>query len=364
MTVLSDERFLFEGAFGVHAVRSAVLAWPGVGAVWADASFPSTPLLRTELVVTDHRGRRQAALAVEFDKRVQRDGLTSLLGHSRDGSLQVSLDTSIPMSGVRMNFRFDPGPESTPEALNEVVSWFGALREERQLGLWMRDRGRWGIVPEQIPPDHPHLPDDYALAVRVLARIQQRSGRSFAMPEVISEVDAEAIGVADALVRGETVAGSWADLSVNEDVQLLALLQESPHGALLEFKAAYCLRLGDQEIPIGIVDYRFLQVEHSKHDKEHRVIRLKPGSRTNRFEVRLVGVAGGPRADGATSWVPKAVLEPFAGRWVAQSGTLIVRSSDSFVDLVQGLRASGRLATIWRVPESTEEAEAHHVVGR
>ena len=320
-------------------------------------------MLRAELVVTDDRQRRLAVVPVDFDKRVERgDGLVSLLGQSPDGSLRVSLDASSPPTGVNMRFHFRPDQRTTPTALREIVSWFDSLRSDRRLGLWMRDRGKWGIGPEPIGSDLPRMPDDYGRAVRVLARIEQRAGVSFDMPDEITDEEAEAIGVADALVKGKTVTGRWDGASVNDDPDLLELLEDSPHGALLEFRATHALRLADRNVEIGEVEYRFLQVEFADHDQEQHVIRLRPGGRSDRFEMRLVAVAQRPRNDGETAWVPQAMLEAFAGRWVAQSGTEILDSSDSFEDLAVRLKGSGRLATVWRVPDSQERAEAYPLI--
>lgn len=362
VAVLHDTSLEFEGVLGVRAVVPPAVDWPEFPLASIETAFESTPLLRAELVVTDSERRRLSTVPVDFDRRVTRDGTTSLLGETPEGSLKVSLDATGPATGVKMRFHFEPHHPSSPTALLEIVSWFDALREGRELGLWMRDRGKWGVGPEPIPREFPRLPDDYARAVRVLARIEQRSGSSFLMPSEISESDAEAIGVADALLKGKTVAGRWNGASVNHDPQLVELLQDSPHGARLEFKATYWLELAEQHIVIGEVEYSFRQVELDGHDPHADVVRLQPGEVSDRFEVVLVAVPPRARDDGATSWVPGAMLEPFAGRWIAQSGTEVVESSDSFDDLSLRLKGDGRLATIWRVPETRERAEAHPLI--
>lgn len=362
MTVLVDQRVEFEGISRVRAARPAAVDWPEVSAVSTQSTLSEAPFLKAELVVTDSRGRRQAAIAVDFDRRVQREGAVSLLGSGASGAFLVSLNADLPPTGVRMRFRFAPHPNSTPVELSQAIRWFEALRPGRKLGLWMRDRDRWGIGPDRIPEDHPRVPEDYGRAVHVLARIQQRSGVDFAMPEDIDDDVAQSIGVTDALMKGETVVGRWTDASIQEDPQLLRFLEDSEYGVMLEFKATHHLQLGRQEIPIGEVEYRFLQVRHAEHDQDRHIIRLVPGT-NDRFEVRLVGVAEVERTDGATNWVPTAMLEPYAGRWVAQSGTQVILSAESFGEAAERVRARGRLATIWRVPGSTEEAEAVSAVG-
>lgn len=362
MTVLVHQRLEFEGIPVVRAARPTTVEWPDLPSASTEAALGESPFLKAELVITDRRGRRQASLPVDFDRRVQGESAVSLLGAGAVGAFLVSLDAKLPPEGVRMRFRFAPHSKSTPEELSQVISWFEALAPDRQLGLWMSDRGRWGIGPDLIPGNHPRVPDDYARAVHALARIQQRSGVTFHMPEEIDDEDARSISVTDALVKGKTVSGRWTDASIDEDPQLLRLLEDSEHGVMLEFKTTHHLRLGSKDIPIGEIEYRFLQVLHAEHDPHQHIIRLVPGE-NDRFEVRLVGVAEVERADGATNWVPTAMLEPYAGRWVAQSGTQVILSAESFGEAAERVRARGRLATIWRVPGSTEEAEALSAVG-
>ena len=361
MTILVDQQLEFEGIPVVRATRPTSVDWPDLPAS-TEAALGETPFLKAELVIADRRGHRQASLPVDFDRRVQGESTVSLLGSGALGAFLVSLDAQLPPERVRMRFRFAPHSGSTPEELSQVIRWFEALAPRRQLGLWMSDRRRWGIGPDLIPDDHPRVPDDYARAVHALARIQQRSGVTFHMPAEIDDEDARSISVTDALVKGKTVSGRWIDASIEEDPQLLRFLEDSEHGVMLEFKTLHHLRLGSKEIPIGEVEFRFLQVLHAEHNPHRHIIRLVPGE-DRRFEVRLVGVAAAERPDGSTNWVPAAMLEPYAGRWIAQSGSQVILSAESFVEAAEKVRARGRLATIWRVPGSAEVAEALPAVG-
>ena len=363
VTTLIDQHLAFEGVRAVSGGRPLDLNWQNAETAPLRIALESTPFLRAELVIVDSRGRRQASLPVDFDRRVQNASAVSLLGSGSNGALQVSLKAPLPVSGARIGLRFTPRSDSTPLDLHKVVHWLEALAPRRLLGLWMRDGARWGTEPIPIPTDYPRVPKDYARAVRVLARIQQRSGRAFAMPMEIDEEAAEAIGLTDALLRGKTVVGRWKDVSIQQDPELIGFLNDSKHGVMLEFRTSHILRIGTQEVEIGEVEYRLLQVLNYEHDEEKQLIRLTPGTE-NRFHVRLVAVAEKFREDGATNWVPAAMLEPYAGRWIAQSGTQVLIAAEGFAEAAMKVRASGRLATIWRVPASVDEAEALPSLGR
>jgi len=330
------------------------LAWGGNG-IAAETDLLE-PLLRSELVVVDERGRRRSALPVSFTDRVRGENIASLLGIDPSGSLHVALEATIPATTLWMRFRFQPGPTATPLDLRPIIGWLESLAPGRKLGLWMPEKGRWAAEPHPIPSGIPTIPSGYAGAVRVLARIQERAGASFVMPENVDEDLAKDLGVADKLVRGETASGRWRDVSINDDPQLLGYLKSSEHGALLEFTTDFILEIDGASVAVGQVEYRFMQVTLAGHDKNDGVIRLVPGH-NDRFDVRLVAVPERVNPDGATSWLPTAMLEPYKDKWIAQSGTKILLSGHSFEEVTAAVRAHGRLATVWRVPASREGAE-------
>lgn len=177
------------------------------------------------------------------------------------------------------------------------------------------------------------------------------------MPAEFDEDTAEAIDIADRLLRGVAIVGRWSGATIEADGDLRAFLGDSEHGVMLEYTATHRLQLGGHEITIGEVDYRLLHARMAPGQAGEGMIRLIPGS-SDRAELRLIGVPEVERLDGVTSWVPAAMLEPHVGRWVAQSGTRVIASGDTFADAAEKARASGRLATIWRVPATTEQAEA------
>lgn len=316
------------------------------------------PLLRSSLVVTDEDGRHHRSVPVIFTSRVAGEEVTSLLGTDPTGSLHVALDgqTADPLNGVRLQLSLEPSPPVFAADLLHVVAWWEALRPGRMLGLWMREQEVWGVGPEPIGHEPPQVARSYAEAVRKMARISQRCGEAIAMPAEIHAEDVEDIEVADQLVQGKVVRGHWRDAAINDDPQLLDHLLGSEHGVLLEFTAPCVAQIADATITLGEAEYRFTQVTVAGYDPGAGRIRLKPG-RNNEFQLRLVTVPERTHPDGSTAWVPPAMTEAYRGRWVAQSGTKILRSGSSFKEVAAAVRATGRLATVWRVPADREEAE-------
>lgn len=360
MVLLLEQRLEVEPPDRTRPTWLEPMVWEGQG-TFAQAD-DGQPLLGGSLLVTDDQGRRLASLPVAFTSRIRAANDTTLLGSDRSGSLRVALEASTPGGPVRMHFRFEPSSTVTPAELLPVTTWLVSLDAGRMLGLWMDEKHRWGVGPQAIPPDQPRIPEGYVSMVRLFARVQERSGSTFNMPPVLDDRDMRTIEAADKLIRGETVRGRWQQISINDDPQLFHYVESSPHGVRLEFKAEYSIEFDDGHVVLGEAEYRFMQATLRGRDSEAGIIRLVPGP-DNRFEIRLLSVAERVNADGTTAWVPSPMLEPYEGRWVAQTGTKIILSGDSFEEVAAGARARGQLTTVWRVPGSPAEADRHPSIG-
>jgi hypothetical protein len=122
---------------------------------------------------------------------------------------------------------------------------------------------------------------------------------------------------------------------------------------MLKMLAGHHLNIDNSDLVIGTAEYRYMQVVSAGVDTETSNLRLIPG-RTTISNLRLVAVPERTNSDGTTSWLPASMVEPYAGRWVAQSGTKIVSSGDSSRAVANAVRASGHLATVWRVANPQE----------
>lgn len=175
---------------------------------------------------------------------------------------------------------------------------------------------------------------------------------SLTVPAALDTSQVEQIEIAERLLRGLAVRGTWSVADLNDDEQMRRLLNESEHGVQMQFVRAYELRLADQSIPIGDVQYTLAQVHLSTTDEGVGPIKVVAGDR-NDLVMRLRTVERRTNADGSTSWVPPSMLQPYEGQWVAQSGTTILLHAQTRDEVVSGLRASGLRGTIWRIPPSS-----------
>lgn len=312
-------------------------------------------LVRAEVVVLDAKERRLASVPVRFDRRLRSGTLGSLLGADASGSFTVSLEVNLETRASHLRFRFRVAEAATPEMLLPIVSLLEKGRAGNRLGIWLSDAGRWGAAPAPIPEDAPRPAPEFVQAVRTLARIARRSGASFTMPREIDQETAASIGRVDRLLLGEHVTGNWSAATIADDAELVAFLEASPHGAMVEFTAQLVLHLDGRDIPIGDVEYRLPRVRLTKGGSGE--MDLEPWDDDTTFELRLICVRTRSHDDGTAAWVPESMLEPLRGRWVAQSGTSFVGFGGSFTEVSQAVRASGRLATVWFVPSGDSPPE-------
>jgi hypothetical protein len=281
----------------------------------------------------------------------------SLLGRDATGSLRLVLRSQSQAEEAYLNFAFKPTDSVSPSALVPVLRWFAEYRPSRTVGVWDVGDATWLLGPEEIRGSLPQLPVGYGDVLRALARIERRSGAALWMPEALDSNQVRDIEITDRLLRGLTVRGTWKAGELNEDPQMRGLLSSSEHGARLQYVTDHELRLAGERVFVGEVEQVLEQVRLSDQDRGEGPIRLVSGSRDG-IEMSLVSVPERTNTDGTTSWVPAAMLEPFLGRWVAQSGTKVLASGTSRDEVVAAVRARGVLSTVWRVPDEPSDGGA------
>lgn len=312
---------------------------------------PAARVLQCELVALDERGRRRAALPVVFDRWVDTGQRRSLLGSDPSGSLRLTLRLRPSAGETYLGYTFKPAPSASPSQLASIIRWFEEARPGRRSGLWDEARRSWLLGPDPVPEAPPGLAKGYVDVVKALARIERRAEVLLTVPRTITAELARDIEIADRLVQGTSVTGTWTEAQLDEDPEMRDLMRDAEHGAMVQFVAEYHLRLPDQAIFLGETEQTLHHARLSSQDAGEGPVILEPGGQ-NTTELVLVHVPSRTHDDGSTAWVPAAMLEPYAGRWVAQSGTTILASGRERAEVLDALRARGALATVWKVPDT------------
>ncbi|MDQ6839000.1 MAG: hypothetical protein M3137_11880 [Actinomycetota bacterium] len=182
------------------------------------------------------------------------------------------------------------------------------------------------------------------------------------MPPELEGERSRSVAIADQLLRGKVVHGRWTEGNITTDPDFVANMERAEHGVRLELLADHELTLGNTLIDIGSVEHRYMQVVADGFDPVTGDLHVRAG-KNDRFELRLTAVPERTNLNGTTSWIPPAMVEPYAGQWVAQSGTKLLQAGASFQAVTAAVKATGQLATVWRVPSSDQEGEALPAVG-
>lgn len=338
--------------------------WTGWGQTPASVDSSPRPTLRglrCQLVVLDSKRRRRASVSVSFDSSVGSRPATSLFGRDATGSLRVVLQTQPQQGETHLDFTFKPADSVSPSALETLLRWFAEYRPSRAAGVWDVGSSTWLLGPDEIQTSAPEIATEYRNVLGALARIERRSGTALRMPALLDSEQVREIEITDRLLRGLKVRGTWRSGELNDDPQMRSALTSSEHGVRLRYLTDHHLQLAGERYSIGEVEQVLDQVQLSDGDAGEGPIRLVAGSR-NGIEVSLVSVREQTNTDGSTSWVPAAMLEPFRGQWVAQSGTKLLASGTSRDEVIAAVRAQGVLSTVWRVPDEPSDGGASELM--
>lgn len=315
---------------------------------------PAARPLQCEFVVVDERGRRRASVPITFDRWIGTGDDMTVLGQDPSGSLRMRLASNPEMQQAELNFSFQPAAHASPGALAPIIRLLEEVGPTRLAGVRV-DRGTWLAEPAPFADASARIPRDYADVVQALARIERRAGASLAMPDEIDAQLASDVDVTDRLLRGLTVRGTWTKAQlVGDDPAVRETLANAPLGIGVSFVAEHGLSLGTERVILGRVEYMLEQALLDPDDPGEGPVHLEVGHRGG-VTTKLLSLPSWTNDDGSTSWVPTPMLDQYRGRWIAQSGTTVVAAESTFERAVNAARAQGRLATVWRVPEGSDD---------
>lgn len=319
---------------------------------------------RCAVVVTDAEGRWRHSVDVTFSERIATTRHSTIIGFDESESLQVRLDSDLPLTDVQLNIEFSPSPAAMPADLLPALELLVALTEDTQLGLWSYGSSRWAAQPAPVSPETSPPPEEYLRTVRMLAAIQRSLGDPFPMPERITAEDTRAIHRLHRLLQGETLRGTWTGARIALDRTSLATLQAvtEPYGALFEFSTTLQVHVGGHEVSIEPVQYRLMEiglagVTEGERAADNVLVTLKPGENA-RYELRLLERLEPVPTDSGSGRHDTGSLDAYAGLWIAQADAEIIVSGNSPVEVLAALNETGRKGAIWRVPASKEEADS------
>jgi hypothetical protein len=212
----------------------------------------TTPWEKGRVVLVDAAGRPLQQLPVRFANTAagQRGFITEV--EDLTGSLWLGFRGPRGPGKGDVQVRFTPGGQAIPADLLGPLRFFEALRTAASLRVMAGAREVFAVRVSPVG----ELPSGGLEFVEALARVQERTGVFFALPQGLSQQEANAILLADSLLRDGQVTMQGGRTKVVLTCQRARqLLQAFPSGqiALWQPNEPFAIRIAGHKVALGPV---------------------------------------------------------------------------------------------------------------
>lgn len=169
--------------------------------------------LTVRFAAVSPQGETIAELPVTFNQRTRGARGAILTGTDRTGTLRITLEIDLVTGRVNIDLNFYTGESTFPEDVVRVLDLLAALRPPNRLVACDDATG----IPFGDPAPAPEgglLEENYPAVIGGLARIQRETRVRFPIPAILNKPDLEAMDRALHLLDGNSIAGTWTDLTV------------------------------------------------------------------------------------------------------------------------------------------------------
>lgn len=216
-----------------------------------------TPEFRIQIIITDPGGT--AITMLPLSGKAKTGGERGIVADLADdaGLLSVEMRLDWTESKMSFNYHFSPQP-GLPAAVLPALRFLQALRTPNFYYCQMPNGTALG-PPAEITIDGANIDDRVVQTVELLARVQEATATWFDVPDEFSESDLEALVMADRLLQGEIVSGTWGRYATQMTpehastmLETLTELSGSPSAAIsLWHRSDQSLIIAGHEMPLG-----------------------------------------------------------------------------------------------------------------
>lgn len=242
--------------------------------------------IRPEVVVRNRSHEVLAAVQLEVVNQIVGEDLVVVVMRDATTALTVSLrwprypephESTQPLATDIALERF---VGRLPAAVYPVARFMGALRAPNTFQLFVA-----GQLLAEVGMNNPRSPIDADLVeiIRRAAFVQHSLTLSFPLPDRMTVRDASQLRLAERLLRGESVNGTWTDLTVEvgEDGEATLALIDSGDPMLVEVSQTYSVEVAEVDISLGEAWLAFDTARLDPLDeREGRRRRLIPAARS------------------------------------------------------------------------------------
>jgi hypothetical protein len=225
----------------------------------ADRVPPNAPEFTMRLAVAGPDGRHIVSLPLSG--RTRSVGGRGLIVDLKDAAELILVEIRIDISDSKFTFHYTFSPRPcTPSVALPVMRFMAALQAPNTLTIQLGTGQPIG-PPAELPERERVVDERSILLAEMLARVQEATSSWFDAPTVLTRDDVEALALADQLLKGEIVQGTWERFAPEIEPgwqkrfveQHIATAGDLQTAISLWLKGDITVVIAGHEIPLGLV---------------------------------------------------------------------------------------------------------------
>lgn len=225
----------------------------------ADRALPNAPEFTMRLAVAEPDGRHIVSLPLSG--RTRSVGERGLIADLKDAAELMSVEIRVDAVNSKFTFHYTFSPRPcTPSVALPVMRFMAALQAPNTLTIQLGTGQPLG--PPAVLPERERVVDERSLRLaEMLARVQEATSTWFDAPTELTRDDVEALALADQLLKGEVVQGTWERFAPEMEPRWRKRFVEEHISTAGDLHAAVSLWqkgdvsvvIADHEIPLGLM---------------------------------------------------------------------------------------------------------------
>jgi hypothetical protein len=225
----------------------------------ADRVLPNAPEFTMRLAVAGPDGRHIVSLPLSG--RTRSVGERGLIADLKDAAELMSAEIRVDVANSKFTFHYTFSPRPcTPSVALPIMRFMAALQAPNSLTIQLGTGQPLG--PPAELPERERVVDAASLRLaEMLARVQEATSNWFDAPTELTREDVEALALADELLRGEIVRGTWERFAPEMEPrwqkefveQHIATAGDLHTAVSLWQKGDVSVVVAGHEIPLGVV---------------------------------------------------------------------------------------------------------------
>jgi hypothetical protein len=179
-----------------------------------------------DLRILDEQDRSIGQLPLKLRKRTAGTRGGQLTFVDITGSVTVTVRLDVSTRRMNLNYSYSRPSGALPGQLLPAVRFLSRMRPGHKLVVVID--GKEAGPPMPVPPPGHEDAAGHASLLQALVHIQNATSVAFPLPEQISDEELQEIRETVRLLNGETLTGTWSELTLSRRFDPLGLVWQDP----------------------------------------------------------------------------------------------------------------------------------------